>query len=173
MRMPASPVKRGSLALFFLMLAVHVSGMESFLVQTFSITHRMTLESFGSTVAVSLLLMDFLAPLAVALLSRKACLIFMTGQTVMSSVILHYGSFFYNTLTLSTMYHSMQGLSYLGDAVFIFVRPDILLLLALTWAVKAFFLWLSAVPDERMPGIWSMRGIVSLVCLMLLSVMIF
>ena len=173
MRIPASPVKRGSLALFFLMLAVLVSGMESFFVQTFSITHRMTLESFGSTVAVSLLLMDFLAPLAVALLSRKACLILMTGQTVMSSVILHYGSFFYNTLTISTMYHSMQGLSYLGDAVFIFVRPDILLLLALTWAVKAFFLWLSAVPDERMPGIWSMRGIVSLVCLMLLSVMIF
>ena len=103
MRIPASPVKRGSLALFFLMLAVLVSGMESFFVQTFSITHRMTLESFGSTVAVSLLLMDFLAPLAVALLSRKACLILMTGQTVMSSVILHYGSFFYNTLTLSTM----------------------------------------------------------------------
>ena len=67
MRIPASPVKRGSLALFFLMLAVLVSGMESFFVQTFSITHRMTLESFGSTVAVSLLLMDFLAPLAVAI----------------------------------------------------------------------------------------------------------
>lgn len=166
---PTSSGTRDGRALFFLLLSVAVSALEAFLVQTFSIHHVLNVESLWSTVTPSLLLIDVLAPLAWALLSRKLFLVFLVLQTAASSVILHYGSFFYNTLTLSTMYHSMQGLSYLGDAVFIFVRPDILLLLVPVLAVKLLFLRPAAGSPQSRPR----RIVAAMVCLMVLSVVMF
>ncbi|HIU16923.1 MAG TPA: sulfatase-like hydrolase/transferase [Candidatus Avidesulfovibrio excrementigallinarum] len=173
MRIPRSPVQNGSLALLFLLLSVAISGLEALAVQTLSITHRLAPESFGDVATGPLLLLDFLAPLALALLSRGAYLIFVTGQTFVSSIVLHYGSFFYNTLTLSTIYHSMQGLSYLGNSVFTFMKADVILVLAVTGCMKIGFLWLSARPHADMPPIWQMRRVVALLCLMVLSTLIF
>ena len=173
MRVPTSPVRSGKCALCFLLLSVFVSSAESFLVQTLSLHHVLTLESLGDTANVYLLLIDVLVPLSLCLLSRWAYLVFMMVQTMVSSVILHYGSFFYNTLTLSTIYHSMQGLSYLGDSVFMFLKADILLTLTMVFCAKLLFLWLSALPHASMPGLWHLRGVAALSGLMLVSVMIF
>lgn len=173
MPIPRSPVKSGGAALFFLLLSVLVSGSEAFYVQTLSLHHMVTRESFGDMANAGLLVIDFLVPLSLCLLSRGAYLVFITAQTLASSVILHYGSFFYNALTLSTIYHSMQGLSYLGESVFMFLKADILLVLTLVFAVKALFLWLSALPHAAMPALWRMRGVAALSGLMLISVMIF
>ena len=173
MRIPRSPVRHGGLALCFLLLSVVVSGTEAFLVQTYSIHHVMSRESVRNTVTCSLLLIDVLAPLAVALLSRKAYLILLIGQTVVSAVVLHYGSFFYNTLTLSTIYHSMQGLSYLGGSTFVFVKPELVRLLALVLGLKLVLLWLSRGTCVVMPGLWRMRGVVAVACFMLLSITVF
>ena len=173
MRIPESPVKYGVFALFFLLLSVMVSGVEALLVQTLSISHILNLESFEKTVTASLVSIDFLTPLSLALLSRRAYLVFLAGQTAVSAVILHYGSFFYNTLTLSTIYHSMQGLSFLGGSVLVFIKADILFLLALAFGAEVFLLWLSSVPHEAMPRVWSMRGVAAVSCLMALSVTVF
>lgn len=173
MRVPRTPVTSGSLALFFLLFSVFLCGMEAFLVQTFSLHHLITTEGLRDTASLYLLTSDFLLPLSLCLLSRRAFLIFILGQACVSSIILHYSFFFYNTLTLSTIYHSMQGLSYLGGSVFSFLRPDILGILTLSCLAKLSFLWLSALPHEDMPSLWQTRVSVSLLGFMLLSVMVF
>ena len=173
MRIPRSPVQRSSVAWLFLLLSVVISGMEAFTVQTVSITHRLDLASFLETATCPLLLLDFLAPLALALLSPRAYALFVTGQTFVSAIVVHYGNFFYNTLTLSTIYHSLQGLSYLGNSVFTFMKMDVIVILALSGAMKLGCLWLSARPRAAMAAAWPLRRVVALCCLMVLSTLIF
>ncbi len=171
MRNLVLPVNHGGPALCLLLLAVAASAAESFFVQTYSIHHALTWESVRSTINAPLLCIDVLSPLALALLSRRAFALFLVGQTAISAVVLHYGSFFYNTLTLSTIYHSMQGLSYLGGSAFVFVKPGLLLLLAFVLAVKLLLVRLSAAPV--MPHLWNLRGVAAVICLMLVSVTVF
>ena len=173
MQIPRSPVQSDSLALLFLLLSVLISGMEALTVQAVSITHRLAPDSILETATGPLLLIDFLAPLALALLSRGAYLVFVTGQTFVSAIVLHYGNFFYNTLTLSTIYHSMQGLSYLGNSVFTFMKMDVILILAMTGSLKIGFLWLSARPYAKMSPGWPLRRAIALCCLMVLATLIF
>ena len=157
----------------FLLLSVAVSALEAFFVQVFSIHHMLTVESLRETVTPSLILVDVLAPLCLALISRKAYGVFLVLQSAASAVILHYASFFYNTLTLSTMYHSMQGLNRLGGSVFVFVRPDILLRLALVLFLQFLLLRLAAQSSEAESRLRNARAVFVPFCLLALSVTVF
>lgn len=173
MRTPLSAPSREGTALVFLLLSVAVSALESLLVQTFSIHHMMTAESLADTVTPSLAAVDALVPLSLALLSRRAYLVFLVLQSVTDAVILHYAAFFYNTLTLSAMYHSMQGLSSLGGSVFVFVRPGILFTLALVLGVQLVLVRLSGLRRGLPPRLRAVRAAAVPLCLMLVAVTVF
>lgn len=170
MRISLKASSRKGTALVLTLLSVVVSGLESFLVQTFSIHHMMTAESLESTATPSLLMVDFLVPLCLLMLSRRAYLVFLVLQSLADAVILHYAAFFYNTLTLSAMYHSMQGLSTLGGSVFIFIRPGIVFGIALVLGVQLVLLRLSA-GAAAAPRF--LRSVVVPLCLMLVAVTVF
>jgi len=173
MHIPASPIKDGRIALAFLVLAALLSGVEALLVQTQSVFHQCSWDLVKEMASPALLSLDFLMPLAVALLSRRAFLVFSVLQSLLGAVILHYGSFFYNTLTLSTIYHSLQGLSYLGGSIFDFVRLNVVAELAAVGVAKLLLLWLSSAPEVAMPGLWRLRGAMALSCFMAVSLLLF
>ena len=173
MRTLLSAPSREGTALVFLLLSVAVSALESLLVQTFSIHHLLTAERILDTVTPSLVAVDVLVPLCLALLSRRAYLVFLVLQSVTDAVILHYAAFFYNTLTLSAMYHSMQGLSSLGGSVFVFVRPGILLLLAFVLGVQILLVRRSVSGRGLSPRLRVVRAVAVPLCLMLVAVTVF
>ncbi len=153
------PVRNSRLALLLLNLAVLLAGLESAWVQV-ATTHRAFSVDLIFTQSFWLLLcLDMLVPLIVALLSRRAFLVFLAGQCFLSTILMHYTIFFYNPLTLSSIYHSVQGAASLGFDIFGFARAEIILIVGALFALKVLLVQLSNLPDKRMPPMWTMRGI--------------
>ncbi|MDL2306927.1 sulfatase-like hydrolase/transferase [Desulfovibrio sp. OttesenSCG-928-C06] len=153
------PVHNGWLALILLNLAVLISGLESAYVQAVTTYQAISLELFVTPSFIYLLCLDLLFPLIVALLSRRAFFVFLAGQCFLSTILLHYTIFFYNPLTLSTIFHSMQGAASLGIDIFGFARPDIIAACGALLALKVLLVQLSRAPERRMPRFWHLRGI--------------
>ena len=158
-RIHSLPVQNGWLAMLYLHIAVLMSGLESAYVQSTTAQQSMTPELFEQTSFLLLFSLDILVPLIVALVSRRLFIVFLAGQAVLDSILLHYNIFFYNPLTLSTIYHSAQGAATLGFDIFAFIRWDIVVALAALFFIKVFFIQLSRTPDTRMPWFWPMRGV--------------
>lgn len=164
-RFAALPVRNGRLAVFFLFLAVGVIGLESACVQTLTAYRTISADLVTTPSFVSLLALDMLVPLTVVLLSRRLLFAYCVVQCFLSVVLLHYTIFFYNPLTLSTIYHSMQGAASLGVDIFGFARWDIIMLGAVLLAVKVLLIQLGRTPDRRMPRLWNLRGITAVTCM--------
>ena len=159
------PVRDGRLALAFIFLAVAVSGCESVYVQVATTNRELSAALFGEPSFIFLLCLDFLVPLTLAFLSRRTLFFYFAGQTFLSTVLLHYTIFFYNPLTLSTIYHSMHGAASLGVDIFGFARFDIIFAMGAVFCVKVFLLQLGRTPDWSMPRFWGLRGILAVTCM--------
>lgn len=124
------PVKNGYLALFFIHLAVLAGGAESAYVQLVT-THRfMSFDLLLEPSFLLLLCLDLMVPLTIALLSRRLLFVYFAGQCFLSTMLLHYTIFFYNPLTLSTIYHSMHGVAFLGIDIFAFAMWEVIFAMA-------------------------------------------
>lgn len=161
------PVQSGRLALFLLILAILISGLESAYVQVVTTYQTVSPALLTDPTFLLLLSLDLLVPTAVAMLSRRAFMLYLFGQCVMSVMLLHYNIFFYNPLTLSTIYHSMQGAASLGVDIFGFSKPEIILRLGSLMAIKMILVQLSTADDKRMPRLWRLRGLIAVCCLAL------
>jgi hypothetical protein len=167
-RLGALPVRNGRPAIALLLLAAFAAGLESALVQGHTAYQGLRPELLRTPSSLLLLCLDFAVPLTVALLSRRVFMAFLALQTALSVILLHYTIFFYNPLTLSTIYHSLQGAASLGIDIFGFARWDIILGLGAALGAKLFLVHLSRAPDRRMPRIWNLRGIVAVACMALI-----
>jgi hypothetical protein len=156
---------RGWAALGFLNLAVLLCALESAYVQVATTGRELSFALFSDPSFFMLFGIDLAVPLCVSLLSRRAFMVMIVLQAVLSSILLHYALFFYNPLTLSTLYHSMQGLSALGVGVTAFARWNIILVLGVLCLVKLGLVRMSRIPDREMPPVWDMRGITAVVCM--------
>lgn len=165
------PVDNGPLAMALLYLAVLFSGLESAYVQAVTTYQAITADLLRSQSFLLLLGLDIALPFIVASLSRRAFVVMLAGQCFMSVILLHYTIFFYNPLTLSTIYHSMQGAASLGIDIFGFARPEIILAVGLLFAFKLLLVRLSSLPYRRMPRLWNLRGVAA-ICAMALVVML-
>lgn len=159
------PVQNGYVALLLLNIAVLATGLESAYVQVATTGRTPDAELFTSTSFLFLLCLDLLVPLSVALFSRRLFLVYLAGHCVLNVILLHYKIFFYNPLTLSTIYHSLQGAASLGADIFGFVRRDIVLVMGVLFLFKATLVYSSLLPNRRMPEFWRLRGITAVVCL--------
>ncbi|CAK7071576.1 MAG: hypothetical protein DELT_01917 [Desulfovibrio sp.] len=159
------PVKNGYLAMAFIHLAVLMAGLESAYVQLVT-THRIvSADMLPERSFLLLLCLDLLLPLTVALLSRRALFVYFAGQCIVSTALLHYSIFFYNPLTLSTIYHSLHGAASLGIDIFAFARWDIIGVMGALFVVKSLFVQLGRTPDWSMPKFWGLRGITAVGCM--------
>ena len=166
MRQPAKTNSlRGWAALGCLNLAVLLCALESAYVQVTTTGRDLSPSLFSDPSFLMLFGIDLAVPLCVALFSRRAFMCVLLLQAVLSCILLHYSLFFYNPLTLSTIYHSMQGLGALGGGVLAFVRWRIVLTLGVLCLFKLGLARLSLVPDWKMPPFWNMRGITAVACM--------
>lgn len=162
------PVGNGRLALALLLLAILLSALESAYVQVVTTYQTVSPKLLRDPAFLLLFSLDLLVPTAVAMLSRRVFMLYLVGQCFMSAILLHYNVFFYNPLTLSTIYHSWQGAASLGIDIFAFAKPWVILRLVLLLAVKILLVQLSLAEDERMPRLWRLRGIIAVCCLALI-----
>ena len=162
------PVENGRVALFLLSFVIFVSALESAYIQVVTTSQAISSALLADPAFLLLFSLDLLVPAAVALLSRRIFMLYLFGQCMMSVILLHYNIFFYNPLTLATIYHSMQGAASLGIDIFGFARPEIILRLGLLMAVKIFLVQLAMTDDTRMPRIWRLRGLIAVSCLALI-----
>lgn len=159
------PLKNGRIALLLLALVIFASALESAYVQVVTTSQAISLSLLTDPAFLLLFSLDLLVPTAVALLSRRIFMLHLVGQCVMSVILLHYNIFFYNPLTLATIYHSMQGAASLGIDIFGFARPEIIMRVGMLMALKIFIVQLAMTDDAAMPRIWRLRGLVSVGCL--------
>ena len=146
-------------------LAVLAGGLESAYVQL-ATTHRLVSPELLTDLSFLLLLcLDLMVPLTVALLSRRFLFMYFAGQCFLSTALLHYTIFFYNPLTLSTIYHSMHGAASLGIDIFAFARWEIILAMGALFLLKVFLVQLGRTPDWGMPKFWGLRGITAVCCM--------
>lgn len=164
------PVKNGGLALVLVFCAVTISGMEAVYIQAATTSRQISFELFGSASFLFLLCLDFLVPLTLAFLSRRTLFPYFACQSFLSAILLHYAIFFYNPLTLSTIYHSIHGAASLGMDIFVFARWDVVLAAGAIWALKTLLLQLGRAPDWGMPKFWKMRGILAVSCMAIIWV---
>ncbi|MDL2291084.1 LTA synthase family protein [Desulfovibrio sp. OttesenSCG-928-F20] len=155
----------GRLALFLLFIVILGTGLEAAYVQ--ATTTRM---GIGSSLRLTpsflfLFSLDLLIPLTVALLSRRLFIVYLALDCLQNIILLHYNIFFYNTLTLATIYHSMHGAASLGLDIFGFARWDIIAVFILLFMCKAVAVQLSLVAHTRMPWVWKLRGITAVTCM--------
>ena len=162
------PVRNGCLALLFIHLAVLLSGLEAVYVQIVTTNREFTFELLQTQSFLLLLCLDLLVPLTIAFLSRRMLFFYFAGQCFLSTMLLHYTIFFYNPLTLSTIYHSMHGAASLGVDIFGFARVDIILAMGAVFCVKALLLQLGRTPDWSMPRFWGLRGVLAVSCMAIL-----
>ncbi|UQZ88826.1 hypothetical protein C4J81_06270 [Deltaproteobacteria bacterium Smac51] len=154
------------LAIFLVLAVVAMSGLESAYVQVTTTNQAATADLLGSVPFLLLFSLDLLVPLTVALLSKRFFILYLLAQCFLSSILLHYTIFFYNTLTLSTIYHSMQGAASLGIDILGFTRWDIIITLGFLLMLKLFLVRVSMVRRRGMPRIWKLRGAVAVACMM-------
>lgn len=153
------------MAVFLVLLVVVASGLEAAYVQVETTNRAFSLELLAQASFLRLLALDLLLPLTVALLSPLAFALYLIAQCFLSVILLHYTIFFYNTLTLSTIYHSMQGAASLGIDIFGFARWEIILVLGLLLVIKLFVVHVTMVRRLKMPKAFAFRG-AGAVCLM-------
>lgn len=158
-------VKSGRLALALLLLAVIIAGVESALVQAYTTGQEISPELLRSPAFIRLSALDLLLPLTVVLLSRRAFIVYLCGQTFLSIILMHYEIFFYNPLTLSTIYHSMSGAGALGMDIFAFARLDIIVPMSALGVLKIALVKFAMLEADQMPGIWKFRGVISVSCM--------
>jgi len=152
-------VANGWLAIFMVLLVVGLSGLEAAYAQVNTTNRIISPELFSDKSFLLLLCLDILVPLTIALLSKWAFVFYLTAQCFLSCILLHYRIFFYNTLTLSTIYHSLQGAASLGIDIFGFARPEIIVILGLLLLLKLFLVQISMAPRPRMPKVFQLRGL--------------
>ena len=162
-------VESGAAAIFLVLLVVAMSGAEAAYVQVRTTNRVLSPELLTDISFLLLFSLDILVPLTVALLSRPAFIIYLIAQCFLSTILLHYTIFFYNTLTLSTIYHSMQGAASLGIDIFGFARWEIILTLGVLLVIKLFLVRVSLVRRVHMPKLWQMRGIAAVICMTVIS----
>ena len=156
---------KGWAALICLNLAVLFCALESAYVQATTTLRPLSPALLADASFLLLFCIDLAVPLCVALLSRRAFMVMIVLQAVLSSILLHYSLFFFNPLTLSTVYHSMQGLGALGAGVFAFVRWHIVVILGILCLIKLALVRLARIPERFMPPFWDMRGITAVICM--------
>ena len=160
-----APVSGGRLALLLLFAVILETGLESAYVQT-TTTRTFIAPSLLLTPSFLLLLsLDLLVPLTVALMSRRLFIAYLALDCIQNIILLHYNIFFYNPLTLATIYHSMQGAASLGIDIFGFARWNIIASCLALFTVKAVLVRLSLVPHTRMPWLWTLRGAMAVCCM--------
>ncbi len=160
----ALPARDGVTAIVCFHLAVFLAGLESVYVQI-ETTRQDVSWHLLTTSFFFLCALDFLVPLAIGLLSRRALFLYFAGQTFLSTVLLHYDIFFYNPLTLASIYHSMQGAASLGIDIFAFARWDIILAMGVLFCAKVVLIQMARAPDALMPRFWSGRGATAVACM--------
>ena len=156
---------KGWAALICLNLAVLLCALESAYVQVTTTMRPLSPALLTDPSFLMLFGIDLGVPLCVALLSRRAFTAMIVLQAALSSILLHYSLFFFNPLTLSTIYHSMQGLGVLGAGVFAFVRWHIVVILGILCLIKLVLVRLARIPERFMPPFWDMRGITAVICM--------
>ena len=162
-------IESGVTAIFLVLLVVGLSGAEAAYVQVKTTNRVLSPELLTDISFLLLFSLDILVPLTVALLSRPAFIIYLMAQCFLSTILLHYTIFFYNTLTLSTIYHSLQGAASLGIDIFGFARWEIIFSLGALLAVKLFLVQVSMVRRVHMPKVWHLRGITAVTCMAVIS----
>jgi len=158
-------VKNGLAAILLVLMVVLMSGLTSAYIQVTTTTRVIAPELLGDKSFLLLFSLDLLLPLTVALLSKRAFMAYLIIQCFLSSILLHYNIFFYNTLTLSTIYHSLQGAASLGIDIFGFARWEIILALGLLLAVELFLAQIAMFPRPNMPSFFKWRGISAVICM--------
>lgn len=156
-------MQNGYLAILFLNLAILMAGLESAYIQVHTTHQEISFDLIRSPSFLLLLSLDLLVPLTVALMSRRLFFAYLALHCVLNIILLHYNIFFYNPLTLSTIYHSMQGAASLGVDILGFARGDIIFVALALFFVKVFLVQLSMAPDWGMPRFWGLRGITAVV----------
>ena len=164
-RLDSLPVASGWQALILLNIAVLIAGLESAYVQVNTTYQFFSLSLLKTPSFLFLLSLDLLVPLTVALLSRRLFMVFLAGQWFLNIILLHYTIFFYNPLTLSTIYHSMHGAASLGIDILGFARWDIIAAVTVLLLIKLLLVQMSRTPDRLMPKVWNMRGLTAICCM--------
>lgn len=162
-------VENGVTAIFLVLLVVVMSGLEAAYVQIVTTNRVVSAELLSDASFLLLLSLDLLVPLTVALLSHWLFFIYLTAQCFLSVILLHYTIFFYNTLTLATIYHSMQGAASLGIDIFGFARWKIIAIMGLLLAFKLFVARISMVRRARMPRLFNLRGAGAVACMAVIT----
>lgn len=159
------PVRGGWLAILLLHIAILMSGVESAFVQVSTSYKFFSFELLSTPSFLLLFALDLLLPLTVALISRRLFMLYLVGHCFLNVILLHYSIFFYNPLTLSSIYHSMQGAASLGVDIFGFARWGIILLMGVLLVIKLLLVRLSDTPNGLMPNFWGLRGVTAACCL--------
>lgn len=159
------PVSGGRLALLLLCAVILETGLEAAYVQATTTRTVIDASLLRTPSFLFLLSLDLLVPLTVALMSRRVFIGYLALDCIQNIILMHYNIFFYNTLTLATIYHSMQGAASLGLDILGFARWDIIAAFTALFAVKAVLVQLALVPHIRMPWLWTLRGITAVVCM--------
>ena len=159
------PVSSGRLALLLLFAVILETGLEAAYVQTVTTRTVISTSLLLTPSFLFLLSLDLLVPLTVALMSRRVFIVYLALDCLQNIILLHYTIFFYNTLTLATIYHSMQGAASLGAGIFGFARWDIIAACLSLFACKAILVQLSLAPHSHMPWLWKLRGITAVCCM--------
>lgn len=161
-------VENGTTAISLVLAVVALSGLTAAYVQISTTNRAISLALFDDKSFPLLFSLDLLAALTVALLSKRAFVIYLVIQCFLSVILLHYRIFFYNTLTLSTTYHSLQGAASLGIDILGFARWDIILAMAALLAAELFLVQIAMAPRAKMPAPFRLRGISSVICMTLI-----
>lgn len=161
-------VKNGVLAICLVLLVVALSGLTAAYIQVVTTNRVISSELLDDHSFLLLFSLDLLLPLTVALLSKRAFMVYLIIQCFLSTILLHYTIFFYNTLTLSTIYHSLQGAASLGIDIFGFARWGIILTLGTLLAAELFLLQIAMAPRPNMPSFFRLRGISAVICMVVI-----
>lgn len=161
-------VKNGVPAIFLVLLVVALSGLTAAYVQILTTNRIVSTELLNDHSFLLLFSLDLLLPLTVALLSKRAFMVYLIIQGFLSAILLHYTIFFYNTLTLSTIYHSLQGAASLGIDILGFARWGIILTLGVLLAAELFMLQIAMAPRPNMPAFFRLRGISAVICMVII-----
>lgn len=160
-----APVSSGWVALVLLSIVVLETGLEAAYVQLTTTRTVIDASLLLTPSFLFLLSLDLLVPMTAALLSRRLFIAYLALDCMQNIILLHYNIFFYNTLTLATIYHSMQGAASLGADIFGFARWNIIAACLALFACKAVLVRLSLLPHSHMPWLWKLRGITAVCCM--------
>lgn len=161
-------VKNGLIAIFLVLAVVTLSGLTAAYIQVITTNRVISPELLDDHSFLLLFSLDLLLPLTVALFSKRAFMAYLIIQCFLSSILLHYTIFFYNTLTLSTIYHSMQGAASLGIDIFGFARWGIILTLGILLLAELFLAQIAMAPRPNMPTFFKLRGISAVICMVVI-----